>query len=53
VIRRELLIDAGDPYDSLLVAESERNLRALGIFRDVEIDRVETDSGIVLLVRTA
>ena len=53
VIRRELLIDAGDPYDSALVAESERNLRALGIFRDVEIDPVETDSGIVLLVRTA
>ena len=53
VIRRELLLDAGDPYDSLLVSESERNLRALGIFRDVQIERQETDSGIVLLVRTA
>jgi len=53
VIRRELLIDVGDPYDSALVAESERNLRALGIFRDVRIDSVATDSGIVVLVRTA
>ena len=53
VIRRELLIDVGDPYDSALVAESERNLRAMGIFRDVRIDSVATDSGIVLLVRTA
>ena len=53
VIRRELLIDVGDPYDSALVAESERNLRALGIFRDVHIDRADTDSGIVVTVRTA
>lgn len=53
VIRRELLIGVGDPYDSALVAESERNLRALGIFRDVRIDSVATDSGIVVLVRTA
>jgi hypothetical protein len=52
VIRRELLIDVGDPYDDALVAESERNLRALGIFRDVRIDRQETDSGVVLIVRT-
>ena len=53
VIRRELLLDVGDPFDSALVAESERNLRALGIFRDVEIDPLQTDSGIVLRVRTA
>lgn len=53
VIRRELLIDVGDPYDSALVAESERNLRALGIFRDVEIEPVATDTGIVIRVRTA
>ena len=53
VIRRELLIDVGDPYDSALVAESERNLRALGIFRDVRIDSQVTDSGVVIRVRTA
>ena len=53
VIRRELLMDVGDPFDSALVAESERNLRALGIFRDVRIDSEMTDSGVVLRVRTA
>jgi hypothetical protein len=53
VIRRELLLDVGDPYDSALVAESERNLRALRIFRDVRIDPEMTDSGVVLHVRTA
>ena len=37
-IRRELLFGAGQPYDSALVAESERNLRALGVFRRVAID---------------
>jgi len=53
VIRRELLIGVGDLYDSALVAESERNLRALGIFRDVRIERQDTDSGVVVVVRTA
>ena len=53
VIRRELLIDIGDPWDADLVAESERNLRALGVFRDVRIVRQDTDSGIVVVVRTA
>lgn len=53
VIRRELLVDVGDPYDSELVAESERNLRALGIFREVRIERQDSDSGVVLVVRTA
>ena len=52
VIRRELLLGVGDPYDNDLVAESERNLRALGIFRDVRIDPQVTDSGVVLVVRT-
>lgn len=53
VIRRELLINVGDPWDADLVAESERNLRALGVFRDVRIVRQDTDSGIVVVVRTA
>jgi hypothetical protein len=52
VIRRELLLHPGEPYDSALVAESERNLRALGIFRRVQIDSVRTDSGLVLRVLT-
>ena len=50
VIRRELLFDAGQPYDSALVAESERNLRAMGIFRRVQIDTVRTSNGLLLKV---
>lgn len=53
VIRRELLLDVGDPWDEALAAESERNLRALRIFRDVRIQAEETDSGLVLHVSTA
>ena len=53
VIRRELLLNVGDSYDSALVAESVRNLRALGIFRDARIITEMTDSGVVLHVRTA
>jgi hypothetical protein len=51
-IRRELLFQAGQPYDSARVAESERNLRALGVFRRVRIDTVRTDSGLVARVLT-
>jgi hypothetical protein len=51
-IRRELLFRSGEPYDSARVAESERNLRALGIFRKVSIDSVRTDSGLVMRVLT-
>jgi hypothetical protein len=52
VIQRELLFRVGQPYDSALVAESERNLRALGLFRHVEIDSVRTANGLVLRVLT-
>ena len=52
VIRRELLFRPGEPYDSALVAESERNLRALGVFRRVLIDSVHTDSGVTMRVVT-
>jgi hypothetical protein len=51
-IRRELLFRAGEPFDSARVAESERNLRALGVFRRVRIDTVRTDSGLVARVLT-
>ena len=50
VIRRELLFRPGEPYDSALVAESERNLRGLGIFRRVQIDSIRTPEGLVLRV---
>lgn len=51
-IRRELLFREGEPFDSARVAESERNLRALGVFRRVVIDTVRTDSGLVARVVT-
>ncbi|MBA3259016.1 MAG: hypothetical protein H0T68_06065 [Gemmatimonadales bacterium] len=52
IIRRELLFHPGETYDSALVAESERNLRGLGVFRRVQIDSVRTDSGLVMRVVT-
>ncbi len=51
-IRRELLFGSGEPFDSARLAESERNLRALGVFRRVRIDTVRTDSGLVARVLT-
>ena len=52
VIRRELLFEAGQPFDTAKVNESARNLRALGLFQDVTIDSVATDSGLVVRVAT-
>lgn len=46
-IRRALYLDPGMPYDSARIAEAERGLRALAIFRDVRIDtaRIGTQTG--------
>lgn len=52
VVRRELLFEAGQPYDSALVAESARNLRRLGVFRSVTIDTATTARGLVVTVTT-
>jgi hypothetical protein len=52
VIRRELLLDVGDPFDPELAAESERNLRSLGIFQDAILTPRATADGVVLEVRT-
>ncbi len=52
VIRRELLFRPGEQWDSARVAESERNLRSLRVFRGVRIDSVRTDSGLVARVST-
>ena len=52
VIRRELLFRPGQLYDSASVAESQRNLRAMGIFRRVQIDSVRTPTGLMLRVVT-
>lgn len=50
VIERELLLGAGEPWDSAKAAETARNLRRLGIFRKVSVDSVTTDSGLVMRV---
>jgi hypothetical protein len=49
-IERELLIRAGEPYDTLLAFETVQNLRGLGIFRQVRLDTVQTDSGLVVRI---
>ena len=45
VIRRELLLGSGDPLDPELLAQTERNLRALPFLRDarVEINPLDTN----------
>ncbi|HXF95298.1 MAG TPA: hypothetical protein VNI61_04280 [Gemmatimonadales bacterium] len=53
VIRRTLLLDAGDPYDSARVAESERALRALNVFRSVRTDTARLGPRLALRVTTA
>lgn len=52
LIRREFLFARGEPFDSARVAETSRNLRALGVFRDVQIDTTATDSGVAVHVIT-
>lgn len=52
VIRRELLIQPGEAYDSTRIAETERNLRRLGVFRSVRVDSVTRDTGLVVRVTT-
>jgi hypothetical protein len=51
VIRRSLLVSPGDPYDSARVAESERALRALGVFRFVRVDTTRLGAGGPLALR--
>ncbi|MBI2787261.1 MAG: hypothetical protein HYX59_01140 [Elusimicrobia bacterium] len=53
VIRRELLFAPGEVWDPLLVIQSERNLRANGSFRRVDIIPVKRPGGEVdAVVRT-
>ena len=52
VVDQEVLLRPGMPYDPALAAETARNLRALGIFRDVQVDTVRSDSGLTLRVVT-
>lgn len=52
VVRRELLLRPGDPFDSLRLAETARNLRATGVFRRALVDTVSSPDGPVLRVLT-
>jgi hypothetical protein len=52
VVRRELLIPVGTPFDSATANETARNLRKLGIFRKVQVDSSATPSGLVEDVTT-
>jgi len=53
VIRRALFFDQGDRYDSAKVVESERALRGLGVFRNVELDTAHVDGKFGVRVATA
>ncbi len=52
VVRRELLLREGMPFDSSLAAESERNLRQRRLFRSVRVDSGRVDGKLALLVQT-
>ena len=52
VVERELLFRQGEPLDSARLAETERNLRALRIFRNVSVGSVAGDSGMDVRVVT-
>jgi len=53
VIRNTLLVRAGDRYDSARVAESERALRALSVFRMVRVDSTREAGRLAVQVVTA
>lgn len=52
VIRRELLFSEGDTLDRAKIAETERNLRALGLFRSVRIQVEPVGDQVDVIVQT-
>jgi hypothetical protein len=46
VVRREMLLHLGTPFDSARAAETARNLRKLNVFRDVSVDSTRADSAL-------
>ena len=53
VIRRTLLLDEGEPFDSARATESERALRGLRVFRNVRVDTTRVREALALRVITA
>src|SRR2546422_3558534 len=51
VIRRRLLLNRGDVFDRARMEESERSLRALGVFRSVRVDTVRSQPDGKLAIR--
>ena len=52
VVRRELLFKVGEPYDSAKVEETRRNLRRIGLFRDIVLDTARVDGKLTVFVGT-
>ncbi|MEJ2482670.1 MAG: hypothetical protein P8049_06035 [Gemmatimonadota bacterium] len=52
VVRKELLFGPGTTLDSTQVAETERNLRRLGIFRSVDVDTATRRDSLIVKVTT-
>ena len=52
VIRRTILFNQGEPYDSARAVESERALRGLNVFRQVRVDTVRVRNRLALRVQT-
>lgn len=53
VLRRELLLRPGEPYDAVRALETERNLRSLGFLRTASVSpRPRPDGTVEALVRT-
>ncbi|MSR06348.1 MAG: hypothetical protein EXR93_04650 [Gemmatimonadetes bacterium] len=52
VVRREILFRAGNPLDSARVAETLRNLRRLGLFRNALADTLRLNDRLVTRVQT-
>jgi len=52
VVDREILLQVGQPYDSVLAEETARNLRRLGLFRQVDVDTSRVEGKLVATVHT-
>jgi hypothetical protein len=52
VVERELLFEVGDSLDLAVLEETERNLRALDLFRSVEVDTVVEQGQVIARVHT-
>jgi hypothetical protein len=52
VVAKELLFGPGSALDSVQLAETERNLRLLGLFRSVSVDTATRNDSLLVTVRT-